>query len=120
MLPDPGPIKHALACRCPKCGAGKLYPALFDLRLNERCPSCGLDLSQSDSADGPAVFLIFILGVLLVPAALLVDHLMMPPLWVHVVIWGAVGLGLILATLKPLKAYIIGLQYKHRPWDRTQ
>ncbi len=110
-------LKTALACKCPKCGEGALYPSTFDLRLVNHCPVCGLDLAKNDSADGPAVFLIFILGFFLVPLALLTDHLFSPPLWVHVVLWGVVGLGIIFALLKPLKAYIIALQYKHRPWD---
>lgn len=119
MWPDTALIKTALACKCPRCGEGNLYASTFDLKLVDHCPSCGLDLAKNDTADGPAVFLIFILGFLLVPLALLTDHLVAPPLWVHIIIWGVVGLGLTLAMLKPIKAYIVALQYKHMPWDRS-
>lgn len=117
MLPDRALIQTAIRCKCPKCGQGSLYASMIDLRLKDRCSQCGLDLAKNDAADGPAVFLIFILGFLLVPAALLTDHLFSPPLWAHVVLFGIIGLGMIMALLKPLKAYIIALQYKHRPWD---
>lgn len=110
-------LRKALACKCPKCGEGNLYPSTFDLTLNKECGTCGLDLAKNDSADGPAVFLIFILGFFLVPLALGFEFLVHPPLWVHALLWLVVALALTLGSLKPLKAFIIALQYKHRPGD---
>lgn len=111
-------LKQALACKCPRCGQGDLYkPGFLNLSLNDRCSSCGFELSKNDSADGPAVFLIFILGFLLVPIALFVDHLFTPPLWVHAILWSLVTLGLTLGLLKPIKSYVIALQLKHRASD---
>ncbi len=110
-------ICRAAGSLCPRCGQAKIYKSRFDLAVRETCPSCGLALARNDSADGPAVFLIFILGALLVPAALLLEVLVQPPLWVHAVLWTAVALFLVLGTLRPLKAYVIALQFKHRPGD---
>lgn len=110
-------LKKGFACRCPKCGEGKLYPATFNLTLNENCEHCGLDLAQNDSADGPAVFLIFILSFALVPLALLVDSLFEVPLWGHAILWGVLCIGATLSILKPLKSYVILLQYKYRRSD---
>jgi len=106
-----------MSCVCPRCGKGALYHSRFSLDLNPACPECGLDLAGNDSADGPAVFLIFVLGFLLVPLAVLFETLFAPPLWAHGVIWGGVAIGLTLGGLKPLKALVIGLQFKHRPGD---
>ncbi len=114
-------IKQALACKCPKCGQGDLYkPGFLNLSLNPTCTACGFDLAKNDNGDGPAVFLIFILGFSLVPLALLVDHLFEPPLWFHAILWTIVALGLTLGMLKPLKAFVIALQLKHRAsdWDK--
>ncbi|NNG03364.1 MAG: DUF983 domain-containing protein, partial [Inquilinus sp.] len=55
-------LRTALAGRCPRCGRGRLYAGY--LTLVERCESCGLALAENDSGDGPAVFLIFIIGFL--------------------------------------------------------
>jgi uncharacterized protein (DUF983 family) len=110
-------LKEGLSCYCPKCLTGRLYPSFFDLTLNKTCPHCGLDLAKNDSADGPAVFMIFILGALLVPFALIFDHYVAPPLWVHAVLWGVIALTMTIGALKPLKSYIIYLQYKHRKSD---
>ncbi len=63
------------------------------------------------------MFLIFILGFLLVPLALLFENAFAPPLWVHAVLWGGAAIGITLGALRPLKAYVIALQYKHRPGD---
>jgi uncharacterized protein (DUF983 family) len=110
-------LKIGLRGLCPKCEKSRIFNAGLDLSLKDKCPSCGLDLDQSDSADGPAVFLMFILGFLLVPMALWFEFAVHPPLWGHAVLWGAVAIGLTVGTLKPLKGYIIALQYKHRPED---
>ena len=109
--------RRSLACKCPKCGKGDLYRGRYDLELLPECPHCGFDYSKNDSADGPAVFLMFILGTLLVPLAWMFELAVEPPLWVHALLWGFVALALTLGTLKPLKAYVIALQYKHRPRD---
>lgn len=114
---DTALIKLGWTCKCPKCGKGDLYKSRFDLSLNAECGFCGLDLAKNDSADGPAVFLIFILGFLIVPIALLSDHLFSWPIWLHSIVWGCTSLILIVGSLRPLKAYIIALQFKHRPND---
>ena len=115
-------IALALAQKCPRCGKGDLYNPGLSLNLREQCDSCGLDLARNDSADGPAVFLIFILGFLLVPAALILESAASPPIWIHVVLWGGIGLAITIGALRPLKAYVIALQYKYRAsdWDTSQ
>ncbi|MGN7437105.1 MAG: DUF983 domain-containing protein [Alcanivorax sp.] len=110
-------LQQSMACKCPKCHKGNLYKGGFSLDLADSCSECGLDFTKNDSADGPAVFLIFFLGFLLVPLALIVDVALSPPLWVHGVLWTVVTLGLTVGMLKPIKSYVIALQYKHRPGD---
>ena len=111
--------KTALTCTCPRCGQGKIFKPGLTLEVVEKCPSCHLALAKNDSGDGPAVFLIFILGFLLVPLALLLDAFVTPPLWVHAVLWTVVALGICVFTMRPTKAYVIALQFKHHPesWE---
>jgi len=114
-------ISRALALKCPQCGQGDLYkPGFLNLSLCDECASCKFALAKNDSADGPAVFLIFILGALLVPLALYLDSVMTIPLWLHAIIWTVLALGITLGLLRPLKAYVIGLQLKHRASDWEQ
>jgi uncharacterized protein (DUF983 family) len=102
----------ALKCRCPRCGKGKLYDGL--LSVAPRCVSCGLDFAAQDAGDGPAVFVVLILGAIVVGLALLVEVAFAPPLWVHIVLWTPVILGGAIVLLRPLKAWLIALQYRHR------
>ena len=82
--------------------------------MADHCQVCGLNLAAQDSGDGPAVFLIFILGFLVVPPALWVSMKVDWPLWLHAIIWSTVILGLALGMLRPAKGVVIALQYRHR------
>jgi uncharacterized protein (DUF983 family) len=110
--PPVSPLTAALLCRCPRCGRGALYAGL--LSVAPRCAVCGLDLKAQDAGDGPAVFVVLILGALVVGAAIWVEVVFAPPLWVHVVLWTPVVFAGAIAMLRPLKAGLIALQYRHR------
>ncbi len=106
------PLRAALACRCPRCGKGRLFRGL--LKVRQACEVCGLDLSAQDAGDGPAVFAILFLGMLVVGLAALVEIRFSPPLWVHLLLWGPLIVIGAVAMLRPLKAGLIALQYRHR------
>lgn len=110
--PNVSPLSAGVRCACPRCGRGKLYRGY--LTVAERCDACGLDLAKHDSGDGPAVFLIFILGFVVVPVALWVSMTVEWPLWLHAIVWSVVVLGMTLGMLRPAKAYVIALQYRYR------
>lgn len=113
--PRVSPVSAGLGCKCPRCGRG----ALFDgyLTVAESCTACGLDLRKADSGDGPAVFIIFILGFLIVPPALIFEALVAPPLWLHMVIWPPLVVIGALALLRPMKGLMIALQFHHKASD---
>ena len=104
--------RAALGCRCPQCGKGRLFSGLLSVR--QACAVCGLDLSAQDAGDGPAVFAILMLGMLVVGLAALVEVNFSPPIWVHLVLWAPLILIGAVAMLPPLKAGLIALQYRHR------
>ena len=56
-----------------------------------------------DSGDGPAVFLIFVLGFLVVPLAIWASNVVDLPLWLQGLFWGVVILGLTIGMLRPAK-----------------
>jgi uncharacterized protein (DUF983 family) len=101
----------ALLCRCPRCGRGKVFRGL--LEVVPSCAVCGLDISAQDAGDGPAVFVILILGAIVVLLAALVEIKLAPPIWVHVVLWLPTTLAGAILLLRPLKAGLIALQYRH-------
>ena len=103
------PIKAGLGCKCPKCGKGKLYDGFLD--LDKQCSVCGLDYANFDSGDGPAVFIILILGFFTVRMALFVEVTFQPPLWLHAIIWAPVIIGGSIGMLRPAKGMMIAMQY---------
>ena len=108
----PVSLAHAaFGCRCPRCGEGKLFTGLLTVR--SACSSCQLDFSAQDAADGPAVFVIFILGVIVVGLAAIVEIKFAPPIWVHLLLWTPLILVGAILLLRPLKAGLIALQYRH-------
>ncbi len=106
------PLYAGLMVKCPRCGRGSLLHTFLNLRKS--CSVCGLSYKFVDSGDGPAVFAIFILGFLVLGAALWVEFNFEPALWVHLVLWGIVTPFLALGLLRFLKATLIALQYYHR------
>ena len=110
--PPPSPIAAGLACRCPRCGRGRLFSGY--LTVADECEACGLHMADHDTGDGPAVFVIFILGAVVVPLALWVEAAFAPPLWLHAILWGIVVMGGTIALLRPLKGVMVALHYRPR------
>jgi len=111
-FPSVSPLRAALAGRCPRCGQGRLFAGW--LALAPRCGHCGLDLSGQDAGDGPAVFVVLILGAIVVALAILLEIFVAPPAWVHLVVWTPVVIGGALMLLRVMKAWLVAQQYRHR------
>ena len=108
----PRAIRAGLMCRCPRCGKGKLFAGFLTPR--PRCEVCGLDYGFADSGDGPAVFIMFFAGFIVVGAALVTEALYHPPYWVHAALWVPLILIVTLGPLRPMKGMMIALQYFHK------
>ena len=103
------------------CRVGVRVPALRQrqmfqgfLILRPRCEVCGLDYGFADSGDGPAVFVMFLAGFIVVGAALVTEVVYKPPFWVHAVLWLPLILVVTLGPLRPMKGLMIALQYHHK------
>ena len=103
---------RGIACKCPRCGKGKLYAGF--LTLATKCNACGLDYAFIDSGDGPAVFVIMIAGAIVVAAALIVEIKYQPPFWLHAVLWLPLTLAVTLWPLRAIKSLLIALQFHHK------
>ncbi len=112
------PFRTGITCKCPACGKGKLFKGFLD--VEEACSVCDQDLRAVDSGDGPAVFVIFIVGFVVVALAFWTEATFSPPYWLQLVIWlptiliGSIGL------LRPVKALLIALQFKHKATSETE
>ena len=105
------PLGAAITGQCPKCGERTLFDGWVSFA--SKCRACGLDFSSFNVGDGPAAFLIFIVGTITVVGALVVDGAFSPPWWVHLV-WIPVATALTIGGLRVSKAWLIGQEYRHR------
>jgi uncharacterized protein (DUF983 family) len=110
--PPVSPFTAGLGGKCPRCGQGKLFKTF--LGVNDRCATCGLDLLKADSGDGPAVFVMFVVGPIAVAIAFIARFVWFASIPVVLAIAGGLALGLTLLLLRPFKATLIALQFKHK------
>jgi len=105
-------VSRGLACKCPRCGQGKLFSGFLGLR--PRCDVCGLDYAFIDTGDGPAIFIIMLAGAIVVGCALVVEVKYQPPFWLHALLWLPLILATTLLPLRSMKALLIALQFHHK------
>ena len=104
------PVRAAIRGRCPRCGNGRLFAGM--LELGDRCDSCGLDIAAFNVGDGVAAFLIFLLGFLVVGLAMWLEFSVLPPWWVHAMLWPPLLLVLTVVGLRIGKAILLALEYR--------
>ena len=108
---EPTPLAAALAAACPRCGERTLFAGAT--RFADRCRGCGLDFSGFNVGDGPAAFLILIIGAVLVIAAITVEIMVQAPFAVHLV-WIPIGAALTILGLRFGKALMLAQEYRHQ------
>ncbi|HEY3813448.1 MAG TPA: DUF983 domain-containing protein [Caulobacteraceae bacterium] len=108
----PHPVLAGLQGRCPNCGEASMFAGF--LRIADRCPACGFDLKAADSGDGPAVFIILIVGFVAVFGALFSEMSFDLSPWIILVIWLPIAAVLCLALLRPFKGVLVALQFHHK------
>ncbi|WP_230530600.1 DUF983 domain-containing protein [Microvirga roseola] len=108
----PSPVITGLKGLCPRCGKGYLFKGFLSVRPS--CEVCGLDFAFADSGDGPAFFVMSIVGIVVVALALWVEFAYEPPIWLHLVLWSALSIVLSLLLVRPSKGVLVALQYHHK------
>jgi uncharacterized protein (DUF983 family) len=110
-FPPVDPLRAGLRGCCPRCGQGKLFDGI--LALKRRCAACGLDFAFADAGDGPAVFVILIVGFIIIGLVLWLQVNYGPPIWVHGLLFGPLTIVLSLLSLRWSKGIFVALQYRH-------
>jgi uncharacterized protein (DUF983 family) len=105
-------LKRGLRGRCPRCGQGKLFRAF--LKVDNRCPVCGLDFTPHRADDLPAYLVIIIVGHIVVPLALMIETNYSPPVALQLAIYLPVTLLASLLLLQPVKGAVVGIQWALR------
>lgn len=102
----------ALQGLCPRCGARTLFAGL--VAFAPKCRACGLDYAGFNVGDGPAAFLIFIVGGIVTASAMAVELAYEPPFWLHILLWFPLAGILTLGLLRLAKGLLLTLEYRNR------
>ena len=111
-FPPVSPLSAGLGGKCPRCGQGPLFKTF--LGVHDRCSICSLDLLKADSGDGPAVFVMFLVGPIAVAVAFIARFVWFASIPVAFALAGGLAVALTLLLLRPFKATLIALQFKHK------
>lgn len=105
------PVTTGLRGRCPVCGEGSVFNGF--LKFAPECEACGANFDLEDAGDGPAVFVIFAAGIIIIPAALAFQLILDAPMWLTMIIWVPILIAFCLALLRPLRGIMFNMQFKH-------
>lgn len=108
----PGTVEAAFGGLCPRCSEKTLFAGIANFA--PECRKRGLDYRQFNVGDGPAAFLILIIGALVTIAAIALQLSVEPPFWVHIILWIPIASAAVLGSLRFAKAGLIQLEYRNR------
>lgn len=105
------PVETGLKGKCPRCGNGNLFAGF--LKLADNCAGCELDFNTEDIGDGPAVFVILIAGIVIVPLAIAFQFISNAPSWLVFIIWAPLLSLFCLGLLRLLRGVMFNLAWHH-------
>ena len=104
-------VRNGLRCRCPACGAGRLFASY--LKVAPECSACAEPLHHQRADDGPAYVTLLIVchvvGFALMPMA----QAGLQP-WLVAAVLCAFAVPLCLAMLPPIKGFFVAVQWSKR------
>lgn len=107
---DFSPILSGWQCRCPECGEGEIFQTYLGFRTE--CGTCQADFSIADAGDGPAFFVMFVVGMIIVPLSLIFEIMFTLPMWLHMAVWIPAIIVLSILLLRPFKGVLFAIQWK--------
>lgn len=107
---QPGLGRAALFGLCPRCGERTLFEAPARIALT--CDACGLDLGALERGGRLAGLFTIVLAALLIGAALGLDALLRPPLWLSALVWAPLTVGGVIFALRFYRTALLYRQYE--------
>lgn len=100
-------IRRGLSRRCPSCGQGRLFNGFLTVRPN--CEVCTAHNASYPSDDMPPYVTMVIVGHIVLPLLLWVDHVFAPPTGAQFAIWLPMTALLSIGLLPFVKGAVVGL-----------
>jgi len=98
--------------RCPKCGEGLLFDGF--LKIVPACEACGFELGRHETGDGASTFIFLIGGSVGAFGALFSMFAWNWPIWLLLLVWLPVTLGLSLGLMRPAKGLMVAAQVANK------
>jgi uncharacterized protein (DUF983 family) len=117
MTARPSAWAAGLKLRCPQCGEGEVFQGY--LKFRDHCRVCGADFKSADAGDGPAVFVILVVGAIVAPLLIILQFGLRLPGWLALALTMIAAVVLCLALLPPFKSLLFALQWKHKAREAT-
>lgn len=105
-------LGYALRGHCPACGHGRMFTRF--LKPSSACEGCGQAWDVSRADDLPAYLVILILGHILVPLMIEVNHALAIPIGMQAALWPSLALLLAMLMIQPAKGAVIAFQWVRR------
>jgi uncharacterized protein (DUF983 family) len=102
-------VRRGALGSCPSCGRGKLFRKY--LKVVDRCGICAEEFHHHRADDAPPYFTILVVGHLVIPWVWVLEVYAQPSMWIHMVTWIPLVLGLSLVLLSVFKGAIVGMQW---------
>ena len=84
------------------------------LKVQDRCPHCGLDYDFAAPDDGPAFFSLCFIAFPLLFLVVWFEVAFNPPWWMHLIISIPLMVVPCLAVLQPIKGWLVASQFVNR------
>lgn len=110
-------IAAAFFGNCPQCHERTLFEGAMiggGANFASKCSNCGLDYDGFNVGDGPAAFLTFMMGALIVTLALSLELSLHPPFWVHILLWVPLTVIMTIVSLRIAKGVLLTLEYRNK------
>lgn len=84
------------------------------LSYSDACAVCGADFSHEDAGDGPAIFVIFLVGIFIIPMALGFQMILDPPVFVTFLVWSPIIIAVSLWWLRLLRGLMFNIAWQRK------
>lgn len=103
-------VARGLKRRCPNCGVGRSFSGY--LKVADSCENCGERLGHIRADDFPPYLTIFVVGHIVVPAALMAEKAWAWSVETHMAVWVPLTIVLMLLILPMMKGVAVALMWR--------
>ncbi len=102
---------------CPRCDERTLFDGAIGAggaNFASKCAHCDLDYGGFNVGDGPAAFITFLMGAVIVILALTLELSFHPPFYLHALLWVPITIVMTILSLRVVKGVLMTVEYRNK------